>query len=130
MSHMVIFRDPEGRPGYHQAEQLDEAVRFVEELRNERQVNDARVFSMHEIPLEFKNYWRVEVTAPPAPPAPPVPAPDARATESFVATLDVADPIEPDPAPELDEEPQPLSFVSGEPSPVHSTGRFGIFGRS
>ena len=28
MPHMVIFRDAEGKPGYHTAEGLDEAVRF------------------------------------------------------------------------------------------------------
>ena len=30
MPHMVIFRDAEGRPGYHHADGIDEAVRFVE----------------------------------------------------------------------------------------------------
>src|SRR2546423_10211462 len=48
MPHMVIFRDAEGRPGYHQADALDDAVRFVEDLRNEQQVTDTRVFSMEE----------------------------------------------------------------------------------
>src|SRR3954447_3682861 len=62
MPHMVIFRDAEGRPGYHHADGIDEAVRFVEHLRNEQHVGDARVFSMQEAPLEFKSYWRVEVT--------------------------------------------------------------------
>lgn len=136
MSHMVIFRDVEGRPGYHQAEDLDGAVRFVEELRNERQVTDARVFSMQEVPLEFKTYWKVEVTAgepaamaPPAPAAAPAfepAAPPALVAEPFMASLEVADPIEPEPEPEP--ERQPLSFVSGESSPSH--GRFGLFGRS
>ena len=129
MSHMVIFRDLEGRPGYHQAEDLEDAVRFVEELRNERQVNDARVFSMQEVPLEFKSYWKVEITSSPAPPPPPPPA--VAPAEPLVASLDVADPI--DPEQELESERQPLSFISGEPSPSNSGGgssRFGLFGRS
>src|SRR2546423_11280515 len=66
MPHMVIFRDAEGRPGYHQSEALEDAVRFVEHLRNEQEVSDTRVFSMQEVPLEFKSYWRV-AAAPPAP---------------------------------------------------------------
>jgi hypothetical protein len=71
MSHMVVFRSAEGKPGYHQAETLDDAVRFVERLRNQEGVNDSRVFRMEEVPLEFKTYVRVEVAgAAPAEPAP------------------------------------------------------------
>src|SRR5947207_5649470 len=64
MPHMVIFRDAEGRPGYHQADRLEDAVSFVEHLRNEQHVSDTRVFSMQEVPLEFKSYWRVEINSP------------------------------------------------------------------
>jgi hypothetical protein len=59
--YMVIFRTGEGKPGFHQAESLDDAVRFVERLRNQEQVSDARVFRMSEVPLEFKTYIKVEV---------------------------------------------------------------------
>ena len=41
MSHMVIYRGADGRPGYHQTEQLDDAVRFVEGLRNDEGVEHA-----------------------------------------------------------------------------------------
>lgn len=82
MPHMVIFRSSEGKPGYHQAEALDEAVRFVEHLRNQEQVSDARIFSMQEVPIEFKTYYKVEVGGVPAPvpfaaEEPPVAEPDA-----------------------------------------------------
>src|SRR3954454_16736907 len=80
MPHMVIFRNADGKPGYHQADALEDAVRFVEELRNERHVTETRVFAMQEVPIEFKTYWKVEVTAPPSAPttaAPPVEAPMA-----------------------------------------------------
>src|SRR5207237_8333962 len=60
---MVIFRSPEGKPGYHQAEGLDEAMRLAEMLRNQEQVTDARIFRMDEVPIEFKTYYRVEVAA-------------------------------------------------------------------
>jgi hypothetical protein len=61
MPHMVIFRSAEGKPGYHQAETLDDAVRFVERLRNQEGVDDTRVFRMQEVPLEVKTYYKVEV---------------------------------------------------------------------
>ena len=61
MPHMVIFRSAEGKPGYHQAESLDEAVRFVEHLRNQEQVDETRIFRMQEVPIEFKTYYKVEV---------------------------------------------------------------------
>ena len=128
MSHMVIFRDAEGKPGYHQAEALEQAVRFVEELRNERQVTDARVFSMQEVALEFKTYWKVEVTA--EAPGPPVPAPaPALPGEGFVSALAVADPIDADADADTDSERPPLSYVPGDLAPP-THGRFGLFGRS
>jgi hypothetical protein len=63
MAHMVVFRSNEGKPGYHHAEGLDEAVRFVEHLRNQEQVTEARIFRLQEVPIEFKTYYRVEVAA-------------------------------------------------------------------
>jgi hypothetical protein len=61
MTHMVIFRRPEGKPGYHQAESVEDAVRFVEMLRNQEKVADARIFRMEEVPIEFRTYYRVEL---------------------------------------------------------------------
>lgn len=76
---MVIFRSADGKPGYHQAETLEEAVAFVERLRNEDQVADARVFRMEEVPIEFKVYYRVEVAG--AAVAAAVPVEDAGGAE-------------------------------------------------
>jgi hypothetical protein len=116
---MVIFRDADGKPGYHQADALEDAVHFVEELRNERQVSETRVFAMQEVPIEFKSYWRVEVmasepepepsTPPPPPPAPPV----------------VAVAVAPTPVSEFESSP---FAIPEEASSSHS--RFGLFGRS
>lgn len=63
MSHMVIFQTPGGSPGYNQFETLDEAVSFVEQLRNEQDVSNARIFALEEIKFEFKPYFRVELQA-------------------------------------------------------------------
>ena len=76
---MVIFRRPEGKPGYHQAESSDDAIRFVEMLRNQEQVNDARIFRMEEVPFEFRTVYKVEIVAQdgarqPKPKPKPVPA--------------------------------------------------------
>ena len=108
MPHMVIFRDAEGRPGYHHAEALDDAVRFVEHLRNEQQVSDTRVFSMQEVPLEFKTYWRVEVSGPSADEAPVAPS---------------------DAEPVSDEE-LPVDQEAVEAVPAAASGRFGLFNRN
>src|SRR5437588_4063536 len=61
MAHMVIFRRPDGKPGYHQADSVDDALRFVEMLRNQEKVTDARIFRMEEVPIEVRTYYRVEV---------------------------------------------------------------------
>lgn len=61
MSFMVNFRSAEGKQGYHPADSLEEAVRFVEHLRNQEHVVDARVWRLQEVPLEVKTYYKVEV---------------------------------------------------------------------
>ena len=76
MSFMVNFRSAEGKPGYHPTDSLEEAVRFVEHLRNQEQVADARVWRLQEVPLEVKTYYKVVVPSGVAAPA-PVPAPEA-----------------------------------------------------
>src|SRR3954453_11456518 len=76
MAHMVIFRRSDGKPGYHQADGVDDAVRFVEMLRNQEKVTDARIFRMEEVPIEVRTYYKVEVAEaaeePEAPPMAPV----------------------------------------------------------
>ena len=61
LSHMVIYRTADGQPGYHQAEELDEAVRFVERLRNGDGVDGARIFKMDEVNFDFRPYFKVEI---------------------------------------------------------------------
>ena len=89
MSFLVNFRSAEGKPGYHPAESLEEAIRFVEHLRNQEHVLDARVWRLQEVPLEVKTYYKVEVAPVEKPVAPkPVPAADeevAKSTEPVMA---------------------------------------------
>ena len=58
---MVIYRTADGQPGYHQADELDEAVRFVERLRNGDGVDGARIFKMEEVNFDFRPYFKVEI---------------------------------------------------------------------
>ena len=128
MPHMVIYRSADGKPGYHQVEALDEAVRFVEHLRNSEGVNESRIFAMSEVPIEFKTYYRVEVAvgdeagaapataeaAPAAAPAPaPAPAPAAAAPAAAPAGAPVVE-----------------ATKGGEPAMAGANGgRFGLFGK-
>ena len=61
MSYMVIFRTPEGKPGYQQAEGVNEAVETVERLRNQDGVENVRIFRMEEVPFEYKVHYSVEL---------------------------------------------------------------------
>jgi hypothetical protein len=152
--HMVIFRTADGKPSYHQAEVLNEAIRFVEHLRNEEQVNDARIFAMAEVPIEFKVQWRVELAAPPAPPGPavlvvaPAAVPvtevaeaaavaevdevaDANAVAAEPAGDESADHAELSPYGEAQtgDEVGVAAGIGGAPLPAASSSRFGLFNR-
>ena len=107
MSHMVIFQTPDGNPGYNQFEQLDEAVRFVESLRNEQGVENARMFALEEVKFDFKPYFRVEIDPPMVGPGPQA-QPEAAQTNGHVATPP------PPPAPPQATEP------AYQPEPSHA----------
>ena len=141
MPHMVIFRTNEGKAGYHPTETLDDAVRFVEHLRNNEQVAESKVYRLHEVPIEFKVMYKVEVAGSPSPAAaddggtadavraaepgggavpPAPPAPPARSLSGT-----------PDPSEPLRATAAPGPTGTGAPSPVSQTGgRFGLFSRT
>lgn len=58
---MVIFETSEGQPKYHQAATLEDAIRFVEHLRNAEDLARTKIYRLHEQPFEFKSYFKVEV---------------------------------------------------------------------
>ena len=98
---MVIYRGADGKPGYQQAEDIHDAVTFVEQMRNGEGVEQARIFRLEEVVFEYKPYFRVElagsVQEPPMPPvhaAPmPAPVPSAEVIEDS-ATINVDEPFE------------------------------------
>lgn len=134
MSHMVIYRTADGQPGYHQTDALDDAISFVERLRNSDGVDHARIFRMEEVTFDFKPYFKVEVggeaAAPAMAPAPapaPEPAPfSAPAPAAAPAPVDEHNwmdlPIveEPAEAPVLDPFGAPA-----EPAPAEMASPFG-----
>jgi hypothetical protein len=58
---MVIYRGADGKPGYHQTDDIHDAVMHVESLRNEKDVDHARIFRLEEVTFEYKPYYRVEL---------------------------------------------------------------------
>ena len=62
MSHMVIYRGADGKPGYHQTDDIHDAVMYVEGLRNDKEVDHARIFRLEEVTFEYKPYYRVELS--------------------------------------------------------------------
>ncbi|MBV8161044.1 MAG: hypothetical protein JO265_08990 [Acidimicrobiia bacterium] len=98
-AHMVIFRRPDGKPAYHQAEGVEDALRFVEMLRNQEKVTDARIFRMEEVPIEVRTYYKVEVAGEQAHPngAPHAPATPNGAPEVAPVPPAVAGQLDPMP---------------------------------
>ena len=61
MDHLVRFTTAEGRDAQHVAGSLDDALRFVERLRNTEEPSAVKVFRLQEVPISFKTYYKVEV---------------------------------------------------------------------
>jgi hypothetical protein len=125
---MVSYRDSEGKQSYHETEELNDAIAYVEHLRNDEAVDHARIFKTDEVSFEFRPYFRVEVAAaapPPPPPAGWVPPPADAAVDA------------PAPAPTDDErDPLAVAWAASErpedrfdESVAAGNGRRGLFGR-
>jgi len=61
MEHVVFHSGPDGTPAFRRFGSLDEAVRFVEHMRNVEGVEDATVHVLTPVPLSFRAYYKVEV---------------------------------------------------------------------
>lgn len=122
MAHMVIFQSTDGSPGYHQCEGIEDAVKFVEELRNDRGVDRARIFRMEEVEFEFRPYWFVVQRDVAAAAAPTAPAPPAAATAP-------APPAMPPPAPSsMVAEPEALTVPDRSAPEVSVAGEDEVVG--
>ncbi|MEO7803819.1 MAG: hypothetical protein ABIS18_05195 [Actinomycetota bacterium] len=63
--HLVMFNNEDGKSATHQTETLDEAVKFVEHIKNNEQVLEVRLYRLVEIALEVKAYFKVELAGAP-----------------------------------------------------------------
>src|SRR5437763_13006998 len=63
MEHVVFFPGHDGAPSFRRLSSLEDAVRFVEHLRNVEGVSEVSVHSLAPVPLSFRPYYRVEVPA-------------------------------------------------------------------
>jgi hypothetical protein len=61
VEHLVRFTTTEGRDAQHVAPSLDDALRFIERLRNNEEANVVRLYRLQEVPVAFKAYYRAEV---------------------------------------------------------------------
>ena len=61
MEHLVRFTTTEGRDAQHVTNSLEDALRFVERLRNNEEASVVRVFRLQEVPIAFKTYYKVEL---------------------------------------------------------------------
>ena len=111
--HMVIFQTADGSPAYSQFESVSEAIGFVESLRNDQGIENARMFELKEIKFELKPVFKVELKElnPGPAPAPAAPAAPAAA-----------------PAPQAPSAPAPPPAARPEPAPAPSAGETTSFG--
>jgi hypothetical protein len=98
VDHLVRFTTAEGRDAQHVSPSLDDALRFVERLRNNEEASTVRVFRLQEVPIAFKAYYKAELR--------PVDAPET-AVEVPVAPAEARHgPSSPVPAPTEVESPE------------------------
>jgi hypothetical protein len=104
---MVIFQNPDGDPGYNQFESVEDAVSFVEKIRNEQGIDSIRIFELNEVKFELKPYFKVELqalnpgAAPSRPQPAPAPAPAAAPAGGYSSAAPAPAPVAPSaPAPE------------------------------
>ena len=125
MEHVVFYPALDGAPAFRRFASLDDAVRFVEHLKNAEGVSEVSVHTLSPVPLAFRAYYKVEVPAEAAPVAEvpmqaepafdvPVPAVAESAPEPVAESA-------PEPTPEL--EPVAVMAETVVPAPPASNGK-------
>ena len=96
MEHVVFYPGPDAAPAFRRFSSLDDAVRFVEHLRNSEGVAEVSVHTLTPVPVAFRAYYKVEVPADEAVP-PSVPEQSAPVDAFAVPVEPYAEPVEADP---------------------------------
>src|SRR3954451_2169309 len=91
MEHVVFHPGPDGSPSFCRFGSLEDAVRFVEHLRNAEGVSEVSVHALAPVHLAFRAYYKVEVPMDQAPVD--VPAPSEPVYESVPMAAE--QPVEP-----------------------------------
>lgn len=63
MEHVVFYPGPDATPAFRRFASLEDAVRFVEHLRNVEGIAEVTVHALSPVPLAFRTYFKVEVPA-------------------------------------------------------------------
>jgi hypothetical protein len=133
---MVSYHGADGKQCYHQTDELNDAISFVERLRNDQAVDKARIFKLEELSFEFRPYFRVELATEPPPPAPVVTAgTEAPAASSEWLSAIAGTTEEPDPlaaawsATERTDVAGDVAVGSDDDAVGAGAGRKGLFGR-
>ena len=142
MEHVVFYPGPDSAPAFRRFATLDEAVRFVEHLRNVEGVAEVSLHALTPVPVAFRAYYRVEVPAGevavdvpeqhmPMPAAEPVP-PQPAVVEAVVEPVVEPAVVEPEPEPEVDgptAEVVPLEPIGVEGGASNGKRSMGFFAR-
>jgi hypothetical protein len=123
MEHVVFHPGPDGSPAFRRFSSLDEAVRFVEHLRNVEGVSEVSVHALSPVPLAFRAYYRVEVPVEPVADEVPVevPAPAEPVLEP------VLEPVAQAAVPEGSFEPAMADAVAAAEQPSNGKRSLGFF---
>jgi len=93
MEHVVFHPGPDGSPAFRRFGSLEDAVRFVEHLRNAEGVSEVSVHGLAPVPLSFRAYYKVEVPVDQAPVDVPAPSEPVLEAMPMVAEQPVAEPV-------------------------------------
>lgn len=119
MEHVVFYPSAEGGSAFKRVNSLEEAVSFVEHLRNSENITDFSVHTLTPVPLAFRAYYHVEV---PAGDAAAGPAEAAEAAPEPVAEEPVAE--EPVAAPVAAVDAAPAEAKDAADAPVAEAAPF------
>jgi hypothetical protein len=62
MEHVVFYPGHDAAPAFRRFSSLDEAVRFVEHLRNSEGVAEVSVHTLTPVPVAFRAYYKAEIS--------------------------------------------------------------------
>jgi hypothetical protein len=116
VSFIVVYRGTGAGSACEELPTLGEAVRFVEQIRNDAGVSDAQIFRAEAVPFDFRPYFRVEIASA----APALPKPTRYSRDMLLA---------PEDASELEGSPVPSMAVAPVQAPAAESPSRGLFGR-